>query len=195
MMTGAGSPTEFLFTASKATPAAVRVELRRWLDHLNWPTDEADQIVFCVSEAVTNIVEHAYLGQRNPNSEARVQISACLETVADPGFARMLRWVCIDIHDTGRWRDPSPHRDGLGLPLLRRLLDNVVVITRGTPDYGTTVSIRSHPIEPRRAVVPSPRSPAVLDARPGVWSGRVGVVGGVRQRGPGTGGSGPMRRR
>lgn len=114
-MTVTSSRTEFVFAASKTTPAAARAELRRWLERLDWPADEADQIVFCVSEAVTNIVLHAYADQRNPGGDGVVLISGCLQTIADPGYDRTLRWVCIDIHDTGRWREPALQHDGLGL--------------------------------------------------------------------------------
>ncbi len=137
---------EFVLGASATTPGVARAELRRWLDGLGWPADEAEQLVFCVSEAVTNIVEHAYADVID-DATCFVQLSARHEIVADPRLAGRLRWVCIDIHDTGHWRDPDPHRRGLGLPLSRRLLDNLVVITRGTPDYGTTVSLRSHPVD------------------------------------------------
>ncbi len=136
----------FVLGVSAAAPHAARGELRRWLDGLGWPGDEADQLVFCVSEAVTNIVEHAYEDAVDP-ARRSAQLSARVETIADPRLARSLHWVYIDIHDTGRWRDADPHRPTLGLHLLQRLLDNVVVITRGTPDYGTTVSLRSNPVE------------------------------------------------
>jgi len=138
---GTAMTMEFVVEISPTAPSAARDELRHWLQHLAWPADQAEQLVFCVSEAITNTVQHAY-AHHGP-----VQLSARLETITDPGRPRRLRWICIDIHDTGRWRDPDARRPGIGLWLLRRLLDNLVVITRGTPDYGTTVSLRSHPVD------------------------------------------------
>ena len=138
---GTSLAMEFVLDVSPCAPSAARAGLRRWLEGLRWPADDAEQLVFCVSEAVTNIVQHAY------RSVGPVQVAARLEMLTDPGQARRLRWICIDIHDNGRWRDPDSHRPGIGLWMLRRLLDNLVVITRGTPDYGTTVSLRSNPVE------------------------------------------------
>jgi serine/threonine-protein kinase RsbW len=145
--TAAATPAvEFVLGVSAIAPGVARARLRRWLDGLGWPADQAEQLVFCVSEAVTNTVEHAYMDAIN-DPTCSVQLSARHEVVADPRVARSLRWVCIDIHDTGRWHDPDPHRRALGLHLSRRLLDNLVIITRGSPDYGTTVSLRSHPVD------------------------------------------------
>jgi anti-sigma regulatory factor (Ser/Thr protein kinase) len=149
---------KFVLSASATTPGVVRTEIRHWLDRLSCPADEANQIIFCASEVVTNIVEHAYIYGHGPNGDRSVQISMRREVVADPELMRRLCWICIDIHDAGRWREPDPRRPGIGLPLLRQLLNNVVVITRGTPDYGTTVSLRSHVIELDVAQARIPRS-------------------------------------
>jgi hypothetical protein len=39
-----------------------RAQVRRWLAEFSWPAVKLDDIVLAVSEAVSNAVEHAYLG-------------------------------------------------------------------------------------------------------------------------------------
>lgn len=39
----------------------VRASVRRWLAGLAWPEDPAEDIVLAVHEAVSNVIEHAYL--------------------------------------------------------------------------------------------------------------------------------------
>ena len=49
-----------LLAADPVAPSVARQQVRRWLAALAWPTDQLQDIVLALSEAVTNAAEHAY---------------------------------------------------------------------------------------------------------------------------------------
>ena len=53
-----------MLVADTATPSLVRRQFRRWLDALEWPRNHRDDIIMAVDEATSNVVDHAYPGQR-----------------------------------------------------------------------------------------------------------------------------------
>jgi serine/threonine-protein kinase RsbW len=123
--------------AGLAGPSIVRTRLRRWLDELGWPSDEAEDIVLAVYEAVANAVDHAY----RPGEPGPVRVSARAATGgngADPGHAR----IELHVRDEGRWRpaDADPGHRGHGLVVMRGCMDTVDV-TAG--DGGTEVRMLS----------------------------------------------------
>ncbi len=110
--------------------------------------DRRDEIVLAVGEAAANAVEHAYRHQAEPGV-----IDLTLWTESDA--------LCVQIRDHGRWREPPPEPrpvgQGLGLDLMRRLIDCVLV----QHDHrGTNVLLR-HPVHspaPDRRHDPAPGS-------------------------------------
>jgi anti-sigma regulatory factor (Ser/Thr protein kinase) len=112
--------------------------------------DRRDEIVLAVGEAAANSVEHAYRHQTEPGV-----IDVTLWTESDA--------LCVQIRDHGRWREPPsgprPVGEGLGVVLMRRLIDCVLI----QHDHrGTNVLLR-HPVAspaPDRRPDPAPRAAA-----------------------------------
>jgi anti-sigma regulatory factor (Ser/Thr protein kinase) len=126
--------------AEWVAPSLVRDRVTAWLRAHRWPDDQLDDVVFAVSEAVSNCVEHGY--GIAPRSTARpgvapVEVSA--EIVADGAGRR----VAVVVRDHGSWVPPAtgPTDRGRGLPLMRASMARVEV-RRGAA--GTTVVLRSH---------------------------------------------------
>lgn len=91
--------------------------------------DTLAAIALCVSEAVTNVVVHAYRDQPQPGA---VEIEAC----------RPNGYLCLYVRDQGCGLTPrldSPGL-GLGLPLITRTAAAVEV--RGAPAGGTELVMR-----------------------------------------------------
>jgi anti-sigma regulatory factor (Ser/Thr protein kinase)/PAS domain-containing protein len=112
-----------------AVPASVgelRHALSTELQALPVPTSLVEDIGLAVSEAATNAVLHAYLGESHPGP-------LCLS-------ARLMDdTVHVIVRDHGRGMTPRPDSPGLGLglPLMTRLADAVQISTH--PDGGTEV--------------------------------------------------------
>jgi anti-sigma regulatory factor (Ser/Thr protein kinase) len=108
-------PTGTLTMDLIADPAAaslVRDRLRSWLRQLGWPADDSDDIVLAVSEAVANVIDHAYRGLL-PGS---VWIVANLIPTRDSDRQA----IQVIVRDRGRWRpmpDDPGHR-GHGIPIM-----------------------------------------------------------------------------
>lgn len=122
-----------------ADPIAISVarhKVYHWLAALSWPAGQLDDIVLAVSEAVTNVIEHAYLDQPRGVVDVRSQLDATAEGQ---------RRVTVIVRDQGRWRlapaqDKHRHR---GIALMRTVMDTVTI---GPPDddlSGTCVVLRS----------------------------------------------------
>ena len=95
---------------------AIRADLRRWLAPVGLCDDAVDDVVLAVSEAASNVVDHAY----DPVLEhGTVDISM----QAEGGSLR------IDVVDHGRWRTPSvgPTGRGRGIAMMNRLVDAVLI--------------------------------------------------------------------
>jgi serine phosphatase RsbU (regulator of sigma subunit)/anti-sigma regulatory factor (Ser/Thr protein kinase) len=114
--------------------AAVRRELRTWLDGGGVDPDEANDILVACSEACANAIVHA----TDPTS---------------PDFevtgTRVNGEISVVVRDFGRWREPAPARarGGFGLRLMEALMDDVQV---STEDTGTEVRLRRR-LAPARA--------------------------------------------
>jgi len=104
---------------------AMRQVLRRWLAETAADDDEAEDIIMACNEACENSVEHGY---------------GFGDDVFQVRFDHAHGEVTISVRDTGTWRPPNdePHR-GHGLPLVRKLMDDVDVQPR---TGGTTVVMR-----------------------------------------------------
>ena len=90
--------------------------------------DAAGDVVFAVSEAASNAVEHAY---GHPAADDIVELTFWTEGAA----------ICIEVVDHGRWRPPvSLELSGVaGAPMMRELMDSVLISHDGR---GTRVLLR-----------------------------------------------------
>jgi len=127
------------YTVDAAIPSVVRQELRSWLDERGWPVAEAEEVVLAMSEAVTNVVEHAYR-HIDASRYGQVEITAHLRSNPDRS-----RRVIIDVRDHGRWRavPRDPGNRGRGLAIIRACTDRLD-ITHGPS--GTAVRMVSRPV-------------------------------------------------
>ena len=142
---------------------AVRTRTRAWLVAAGWPDEDADDIVYAVSEAASNAIEHAYppgprpLGRNGRGPELR--ITGTVLGDASNGFC-----VEVRVRDHGRWR-PSPadpgHR-GRGLAVMRSSLASVTIRTGRAGTEVVLVSLRLARLRPDRVPGPSRRSPAPM---------------------------------
>ena len=93
----------------------VRRELRSWLARAGVEGTPADDIVLASWEACANAVEHPV----EPDATGEIDVEASLSAER----------VCVQVRDTGRWRERRAHRAhrGLGLQLVRALMHDVSI--------------------------------------------------------------------
>jgi serine phosphatase RsbU (regulator of sigma subunit)/anti-sigma regulatory factor (Ser/Thr protein kinase) len=115
---------EFAVPARASSLVDIRRAVGRWLDDLGLPPVTAMEIVTAVSEASTNVIEHAY--------------GPAGGTISIAGDSKNDR-VEMRVRDTGGWRGSSRGGRGNGLRLIRGLMDEVTV---EPTDQGTTVRMR-----------------------------------------------------
>jgi serine phosphatase RsbU (regulator of sigma subunit)/FixJ family two-component response regulator/anti-sigma regulatory factor (Ser/Thr protein kinase) len=102
----------------------LRQTLRRWLTASGLAADLAYEITTACNEACANAIEHAY----GPGDA-----SLSLEVSLIDGR------LTVIVLDTGRWRTPHPLHRGLGLTIMRALMDTVDV---DSGPGGTTVRMQ-----------------------------------------------------
>ncbi len=137
-----------------AEPASVRLartEIMRWF-HEQQRTDDnlAASVALAVSEAVGNVVRHAYPGASvgRVEIEARFEGSKITVIVSDGGTGMMAR-VARDHH-------------GMGLPVIGRVADGVTV---DSDEAGTKLSMRFDlSTAPRRSAVFAARQERAVSA-------------------------------
>jgi anti-sigma regulatory factor (Ser/Thr protein kinase) len=122
------SRTGYVHVTLPADPEHLQIlrhETRRCLASLPMSPDRREEVVLAVSEAGSNCVQHAY----EPDARGVVELTLWTESDA----------LCVEIADRGHWREPPPSprgpgQGGLGLVLMRRLIDRVLVHhgSRGT---------------------------------------------------------------
>jgi anti-sigma regulatory factor (Ser/Thr protein kinase) len=153
-----------------AVPASLRLlrqTVAEWLAAANWPDTEVEDIKLAVSEAVANVIDHAYLDHdpgpvhlhawiAQPADQALppaalVAITppgAALPASLETGSARHGRTATMVVSDRGRWTperrtvDPNGNR-GHGLAVMTGLMA-AVHIQHGSG--GTTVVLVSTPV-------------------------------------------------
>lgn len=120
-----------------AVTSLLRRAFRRWL--AEWPSEEADDLVLALNEAVANVVDHAYL-KATPDRYRKVEVLA--EQVRAPDGERRVR---IEVTDSGRWRPipANPGHRGRGLLMMRACTESLDI--QPTP-AGTRVSMLSRPV-------------------------------------------------
>ncbi|MDQ3729809.1 MAG: ATP-binding protein [Actinomycetota bacterium] len=122
-----------------ADPGAVRIartEIMSWFHELNRSDDGlAASIAVAVSEAVGNVVRHAYPG----NGTGRVEVEAQLGQEC----------IVVSVSDGGTGMTARAERDhnGMGLPVIGRLADGVTVVS---DEGGTRLSMRFNLVDDAR---------------------------------------------
>ena len=108
--------------ASPEKLSGLRRELRGWLAAVGTDDDAASDVLLACGEAAANAVEHAF-----PEDPGELTVE--LRLSAD-------RRLTLRVADTGQWRRvPAPGDRGRGLPLMRAVMDSVLV----EPGEGGTV--------------------------------------------------------
>ena len=106
----------FALRADNASVVSMaRDRVAAWLVGHRWPAEESHDIVYAVSEAVTNVCEHAYHRQE----AGTVEITAHVENPTAE-----TRRVRVSVIDEGRWqhRATRPFSRGRGLRVIRALM-------------------------------------------------------------------------
>ena len=106
----------------------VRTEIMRWFHELRHGDDSlAASIAVAVSEAVGNVVRHAYPGE----GSGRVEVEAQLEESN----------IVVSVSDGGRGMTAraGSRSNGMGLPVIGQLADGVTVVS---DNGGTRLSMR-----------------------------------------------------
>ncbi|MFL5843562.1 MAG: SpoIIE family protein phosphatase [Solirubrobacteraceae bacterium] len=103
---------------------AFRSTARRWLAGASGDDAEVDDVTMAVNEAVQNAIEHAHRRRSTP-------VKVRLEREGDD--------LTITVRDGGTWSDGQSDDRGRGLPLMRALMDDVVI---DAGDDGTSIVLR-----------------------------------------------------
>lgn len=147
---------------AEATAAwVIRERFTEWLTSLRWPALAIEDVVFALSEAVSNCAEHAY----PPDApDPVIEIKATIETgdvieqapadrnqrgtKAKPTDHRLR----IQVRDHGTWRPipPEPSYRGRGLQMMTALMNDVVIHHSGADQSGTEVTLVSPTVTPTR---------------------------------------------
>jgi serine phosphatase RsbU (regulator of sigma subunit)/anti-sigma regulatory factor (Ser/Thr protein kinase) len=118
------TPTDVSIAATPESLAQIRTIVRRWLSRAGADDDETSELLVAISEACSNVVEHAY-GAAGGKVELRLELDGSE--------------VLATVTDHGRWRMPRGEQRGRGTTLMRAFSDSLTV-EKG-PE-GTTVGIR-----------------------------------------------------
>lgn len=129
------------YPAEAGECARVREDLRRWMETSGVPTGVADGVVLAVSEAIDNVVAHAYPAGAALTDPATIELTMFLDE-AD---------VVVTVADRGVWVEPSsidlehdatghPAQHGRGIILMNAHVDEVAI---HHDRQGTSVLLRS----------------------------------------------------
>jgi len=129
--------------------ALIRREVRRWLGPLEVTPDAEADLVLAVSEAASNVIDHAY---PTPTDRAVVEVFLWTESGA----------LLVEVVDHGQWRHPGPHATGRGrgIEIMQRMVDAVLIHHDAR---GTRVLLR-HPLPGPAPTVPPGRGAATAEA-------------------------------
>ena len=117
-------PLELQFDARPEVAATLRARLSGWLEHAGLARKDVFEVTLAATEAFENAVRHP----RQPRSPT-VDLRASLTDSA----------VCVSVRDRGIWNGLElGESHGLGLPMMRLLMDGVDVQTGAD---GTTVTM------------------------------------------------------
>ena len=141
-------PVEYVHESWPADPklgSQIRHAVHEWLDTLPLAEVEVSDVVLAVDEAVENVIKHAYSSDRL-------------------GSAELVLWtepetLCIEVIDYGEWRAPTGQTQGLGIPMMEKLVESVMI---HFDERGTRVLLR-YPL-PSDGSSPSGADAAAQDA-------------------------------
>ncbi len=122
------SQLELELPAEPESVAGARHRLERWLTDTGDGRDDVLALKLALSEACANAVEHAYGPESGHSFRVLVERSG--------------GGVVIEVSDSGRWRAPRGSQRGLGLGIVKQLMDAVDVEQTSA---GTTVRMRKDP--------------------------------------------------
>jgi anti-sigma regulatory factor (Ser/Thr protein kinase) len=128
MHADSSQPVEYVHESWPADPklgSHIRHAVHEWLDTLPLSGNEVDDVVLAVDEAVENVIKHAYSSERL-------------------GSAELVLWtepetLCIEVIDYGEWRAPAGNTTGLGIPMMEKLVESVMI---HFDERGTRVLLR-----------------------------------------------------
>lgn len=130
--------------AEWVTPSLARDRTAAWLRRHHWPHEQLDDLVFAVSEAVSNSVEHGYgVSAREPGRPGTGPVEVDGHIRATPDGRRQ---AVVTVRDGGAWRRPtrdSREDRGRGLDLMASFMAQLQIEGTAT---GTTVVITSPPV-------------------------------------------------
>lgn len=109
------------FLSSNATPSLVRKTLTVWMTEREIGELHIEDLILAVSEAVTNVVDHAYRNVETPGC-VEVDIELTYEPDHEDGPER---WVTIAVTDYGIWRSERADKGfrGRGLQMIQACTD------------------------------------------------------------------------
>jgi len=117
-------PLELQFDARPEVAATLRARLTQWLENAGLARKDVFEVTLATTEAFENAVRHPRQ-PRLPTVELRVSLTDSA--------------VCVSVRDRGIWNGAEPgESNGLGLPMMRLLMDGVDVQTGAD---GTTVNM------------------------------------------------------
>jgi serine/threonine-protein kinase RsbW len=124
--------------ADLKAPSLARRALDSWLRALPLTRAERHDLLLATSEAVANVVDHAYPADHDG---AEVTVLAELQHRSEDDTSR----VVITVTDAGCWRPIPAERDGRGrgLQMMRACTDSLRI---ETTTAGTQVTMVSRPI-------------------------------------------------
>ncbi|MDN5918148.1 MAG: SpoIIE family protein phosphatase [Pseudonocardia sp.] len=185
------APLTLELDADPTRLSPLRRTIGAWCETCGMGQDARSDLQLTVGEAVTNAIEHAYLGGPGPDGTPGVALRLALS--ADGSVE-----VCVA--DRGRWRQPpaDPGYRGRGIALIRELAEQLVVepseegtevrfrlpsipVEVGTPGGGPPVEFVAGEPEPERTE-PDEDAAARIDqtrlrAAPDLHGVRITVVG------------------
>jgi anti-anti-sigma factor len=110
--------------AEPETLSSVRRSLRLWAARCGATVEQTDNLVHAVSEAASNVIEHAY----GPTG-GQLEVHARFDDDR----------ISVVVRDFGRWRSPRDENHGRGIALMHNLVDTAKVAL--SPD-GTEVRLQ-----------------------------------------------------
>lgn len=142
------------YPADAQHSAAAREGVRAWLESSRVPAEVAHGLLLAVSEAVDNVVKHAYPPEQAVSRPVRVELTMCHDraelvvAVADHGLWVQPATTALE-HDTS----DHPARHGRGITLMNAHVDDVAI---HFDRDGTTVVLRAQlgRREPARSTAP-----------------------------------------
>ncbi len=143
------APLSSILEITPAAPRAARGLLEAWLGGLGVAPTAGAILVHVVTELVTNVVDHAFVGPAGPSAGAD-GVGAAAPGPPPPmvlaGRLERTGTLVVEVADSGRWRAPVVVGGrGRGLALSRQLVDRLEIDRR---EDGTTVRIRQQVSRP-----------------------------------------------